>query len=406
MAQNDDYYALLGISKGCSDDEVKKGYKKMALKWHPDRNPNNIQEATEMFKNISEAYEVLNDTEKRKIYDQHGKKGLAQNGQNGGGGFSHMNAQSIFEEMMRGGGGPFGNMGFNIFQQQRDEGPKKGPNVTFDLQVTLKDLYLGCTKKVKVHRDVICHKCQGTSIKSSSSITDIKCSECKGQGSKMVIQQLGPGFISQHQMPCNKCKGTGEYIPDSDRCEECKGNKVLKTETIIDINVEKGMKEGTKIVFQEKSDEYPGRTPGDIIVSVREKNPFEGFKRTPDGEHLIYRKKISLQEALCGYEFIIEHFDGRKLHINCNNDIITPDSRRKIKGEGMPLKNTSSNPPTSNAPPTTEKGDLFIEFEVEFPDPRSLTTKDKQKLKQFLPGPLGLSEKSTASCTKYTPTVV
>lgn len=397
--KNDDYYALLEITKDASEDDIKKAYKKMALKWHPDRNPNNVEQATEMFKNISEAYEVLNNPEKRKVYDQFGKNGLANaNGPNGGG-FSNEDAQSIFEQMMRG-MGPFGGMGFNIFQQHqpRDEGPRKGANVSFDLQVTLKELYLGCTKRVKVNRDVICNKCQGTAIKASSSITDIKCSECKGKGSKVIIQQLGPGFISQQQVQCNPCKGSGEFIPDTDRCEECKGNKVVKTETILDVNIEKGMKDGVKITFQGKSDEYPGRTAGDVIIVVKEKNPFEGFRRTADGENLVYRKKITLQEALCGYEFILEHLDGRKLYISCANDVITSESRRKIVGEGMPIR--------KNGVSTASKGDLLIEFEVQFPDNKTLTSKDRQKLKQFLPGPLSLSDKLTKSCIKYTPTEI
>jgi DnaJ homolog subfamily A member 2 len=395
-SKTDDYYALLEISKDASDDDIKKAYRKMALKWHPDRNPNNVEEATEMFKNISEAYEILNDPEKRKIYDQYGKSGL-NNAQNGGGGFSNEDAQSIFEQMMRG-MGPFGGMGFNIFQQQRDEGPKKGANVAFDMQVTLKDLYLGCTKRIKVNRDVICNKCQGTAIKSSSSITDIKCADCKGKGFKIVIQQLGPGFITQQQTHCNMCKGSGDFIPDKDRCDECKGNKVVKTETLLDVNIEKGMKEGTKITFQGKSDEYPGRIPGDIIVVIKEKNPFDGFRRTADGENLVYRKKITLQEALCGYEFILEHLDGRKMHITSNNDVITSDSRRKIVGEGMPVR--------KNGVLTGGKGDLLIEFEVQFPDNKSLTAKDRQKLKQFLPGPLSLSDQLTKGCVKYTPTEI
>ena len=392
--KKDEYYTLLEIAKDASEDEVRKAYKKMALKWHPDRNPNNVEHATEMFKNISEAYEVLNDPEKRKIYDQHGKNGLQNaNGPNGGG-FSQDDAQSIFEQMMRG-MGPFGGMNFNIFQQ-RDEGPKKGRDVSFELHVTLKDTYLGCAKKIKVNRDVICSKCQGTAIKASSSITDIKCSDCKGKGSKIVIQQLGPGFISQQQVHCNSCKGTGDFIPEKDRCEECKGNKVVKTETFLDVNIEKGMKDGTKITFPGKSDEYPGVIAGDVIVVIREKNPFEGFRRTAEGENLVYRKKITLQESLCGYEFILEHLDGRKLYICCNNDVIVPESRRKIVGEGMAIR--------KNGAPTGGKGDLFIEFEVQFPDNKNLTAKDRQKLKQFLPGPMALSDKVTKSCIKYTPT--
>ena len=398
----DDYYALLEISKGATDEEIKQAYKKCALKWHPDRNPNNIEVATEKFKNISEAYEVLKDADSRKIYDQYGVEGLKSNNQGHPGGFSHMDPQSIFEQLFR--GGSMGGMGgFSMFPghgngRQRDQGPRKGDDVSFDLHITLKELFNGCVKKLKVNRDVICNKCQGTSIKASSSITDIKCADCKGQGARMITQQLGPGFVSQQQIICPKCKGSGEFIPDSDRCEECKGSKVLKTETILEANIEKGMKDGTKLTFAGKSDEFPGRIPGDVIVVIREKNPFDGFKRTPDGENLIYKKTISLQEALCGYEFTIDHLDGRKLYVACQTDIITPQTKRKITGEGMPIR--------KNGKATETKGDLFIEFDIIFPDNQHLTNKDKQKLKQVLPGPSRLSDKLIKTCVKYTPSAL
>ena len=400
---NTDYYALLEIGKGASEEEIKKAYKKCALKWHPDRNPNNVDEATDKFKYISEAYEVLSNPEKRKIYDQYGVKGLKENNVGHPGGFSDMDAQSIFEQIFRSGGmGNMGGMGggmggFHFFQhpQQQPQQPKKGNNVSFDLQLTLRELYLGCVKKLRVNRDTICHRCQGTSIKASSSITNIKCPECKGQGSKMVMQQLGPGFKSQQQVMCNKCKGSGEFIPEIDRCDECKGAKILRAETILDAEIQKGMKDGTKITFAGKSDEYPGRIPGDIIVVVKEKNPFEGFKRSPDGDHLVYKKTITLQEALCGYEFILDHLDGRQLYINSITDIITPQAMRKIVGEGMPIR--------KNGNDTGTKGDLFIEFDIVFPDNQHLTNKDKQKLKQVLPGPQKLPETTTKKCIPHTP---
>ena len=208
--------------------------------------------------------------------------------------------------------------------------------------------------------------------------------------------QLGPGFISQQQSACQKCQGTGEYIPDSERCEKCYGKKVVKTETILDVNVEPGMKEGTKVTFEGKSDEFPGRIPGDIIIVLRQKNPSEGFgtekggfKRTPDGNNLIYKKVITLQEALCGYDFIITHLDGRKLHVHSETDIITPNAKRKISKEGMVIRHGGKE---------IGKGDLLIEFDILFPDQQHLTNKDKQKLLQVLPGGKKLDKKEAKSC--------
>lgn len=393
----DDYYALLEIDKKASDKDIEKAYKKAALKWHPDRNLDNVEHATDMFKRISEAYDVLRDPEKRAIYDQYGAKGLKER-LNGGGGGAEMDAQTLFEQMFRGGGNPFGgffNMNPNVQKQSR--GPQKGQTVTFDLATSLKELYLGCSKKLKLNRDIICERCHGCGLKGSSVLTDTKCSDCNGQGMKVEIRQLGPGFISQQHIQCNKCKGSGEFVPDSDKCDDCHGNKIKKGETIIDVVIPKGTKDGTHFKFENQSDEYPGRIPGDLIVIVRERNNDScGFKRTPDGEGLVYKKDITLQEALCGYEFIIEHLDSRKLYISNNVDVIKPNDRRRIIGEGMPKRGP-------NGTETNAKGDLFIEFNVIFPDPTFITNKGKAKLKEVLPGPSGLVLKNGAQA-HYTPT--
>jgi DnaJ homolog subfamily A member 2 len=394
-----DYYATLGVKKDSTEEEIKKAYKKAALKWHPDRNLDNVEEATNQFKNISEAYEILNDPEKKKIYDQYGEKGLKDHLSGGpggpGGGFG--NANDIFSHFFGGGGfGGFGGGGGMNFQHKQQRGPSKGKTVIFDLQLTLNEIYMGCVKKLKVKRNVICDKCQGTSIKSASSITDLTCGDCKGIGMKTKVVQIAPGFMTQQQSPCQKCNGSGEFIPKSERCERCDGNKVVKTDTLLEINVEKGMKDGTKITFEGKSDEYPNTIPGDVIIVLRQKNPSScGFKRTPDGNNLIYKKTITLQEALCGYEFILKHLDGRKLHIHSQTDIITPNCKRKISGEGMAIRQKGKE---------IGKGDLFIEFDIVFPDKQHLTNKDKQKLKQILKGGPKLSKDHLKnSCGKFTP---
>lgn len=404
-----DYYEVLGVKKDASQEEIKKAYKKAALKWHPDRNPNNVEEATNKFKTISEAYEILSDEEKKKIYDQHGEKGLKDhiNGRGGPSGFA--NANDLFAQMFGsfgGGGGGFdGGMFGGMFPGGGMGGRNtKGKTVVFDLHLTLNEIYTGCIKKLKVKRNIICDKCQGTAINSNSSITNITCNDCKGMGMKMSVVQIAPGFISQQQTTCKKCSGTGEFIPSEDRCQQCSGAKVVKSDTQLDINVEKGMKEGTKITFPSKSDEYPNTTPGDIIIVLKQKsasdtdmngNTSSKFKRTPDGNNLIYKKTITLQEALCGYEFVITHLDGRKLHISSQNDIITPNCKRKISGEGMAIRQGGKEIGT---------GDLFIEFDIVFPDQQHLTNKDKQKLKQILKGSQPLSKEDLRDVSvKHTP---
>ena len=396
-----DYYAILGVKKNANIDEIKKSYKTEALKWHPDRNPDNVEEATKKFQLISKAYEVLSDPKKKDIYDQHGEQGLKEGGPSG-----FANANDLFSQMF-GGGFPRGSGFASMFSDMntrshgsREGQPRKGKNVTFDLQLTLEQLFVGCTKKLKIRRNVICDKCQGTAIKGESLFTDTTCNNCNGKGIQIKIAQLGPGFISQQQTTCQMCSGTGEYIPTSERCEECVGAKVVKTETTLEVNIERGMKDGTKITFPSKSDEYPNVITGDVIIVVKQINPSDGFlnakescgfKRTPEGNNLIYKKVLTLQEALCGYEFIFTHLDGRKIHVKSENDIIIPNSKRKIVGEGMPIRHGGKE---------IGVGDLFIEFDVLFPDKQHLTNKDKQKLLQVLPGPTKINKNEIKECVK------
>lgn len=363
---DDDFYKILGIEKSASTEQIKKGYKKGALKWHPDRNPNNQEEATEKFKIVSEAYDILSNPEKRKIYDTYGKKGLQDATHQHGGNRSNMtemDMQNIFQHMF-----PFSNQ--HSMQSRQSRGPIKGQNVLFDMLIDLKDLYTGCQKKLKVTRNVICNVCKGSGCHGDSVLMDTNCSDCKGSGAKVITRQLGPGFVTQQRIVCDKCNGSGDFIPLSDQCKTCKGEKVTKEGTILQVNIEKGMQAGEKIRFAQKNDEYPGTIPGDIIVQIRERNNTKQFQRIRND--LVFKKEITLQEALCGFEFIITHLDKRNLLISNNHDVIKPNDRRSVKGEGMPIKNGSGN------------GDLIVLFDVIFPKNNELSDKDIQQLKTVL----------------------
>ncbi|CAN1251798.1 Chaperone protein dnaJ 2 [Linum perenne] len=255
-SDNTKYYEILGVPKSASPEDLKKAYRKAAIKNHPDK-----------FKELAQAYEVLSDPEKREIYDQYGEDALKEG--MGGGGGGH-NPFDIFESFF---GGGFGGGGSSRGRRQR-----RGEDVVHPLKVSLEDLYLGTTKK----------------LKGSKSGASMKCSGCQGSGMKVSIRQLGPGMIQQMQHPCNECKGTGESISDKDRCSQCKGEKVVPQK------------------------EHPR------------------FKRK--GDDLFVEHTLLLTEALCGFRFVLTHLDGRQLLIkSLPGEVVKPDSFKAINDEGMPM---------------------------------------------------------------------
>ncbi|XP_054306835.1 dnaJ homolog subfamily A member 4 isoform X2 [Pongo pygmaeus] len=216
MVKETQYYDILGVKPSASPEEIKKAYRKLALKYHPDKNP----DEGEKFKLISQAYEVLSDPKKRDIYDQGGEQAIKEGGS---GSPSFSSPMDIFD-MFFGGGG-------------RMARERRGKNVVHQLSVTLEDLYNGVTKKLALQKNVICEKCEGVGGKKGSVE---KCPLCKGRGMQIHIQQIGPGMVQQIQTVCIECKGQGERINPKDRCESCSGAKVIREKKIIEVHVEKG----------------------------------------------------------------------------------------------------------------------------------------------------------------------
>ncbi|PHT34937.1 Chaperone protein dnaJ 3 [Capsicum baccatum] len=352
QSDNTRYYEILGVSKNATEDEIKKAYRKAAMKNHPDKGGD-----PEKFKELAQAYEVLSDSQKREIYDQYGEDALKE-GMGGGGG--RHDPFDIFESFF--GGNPFGGGGSGRGRRQR-----RGEDVVHPLKVSLEDLYSGITKKLSLSRNVICSKCSGKGSKSGAST---KCSGCKGTGMKVSIRQLGPGMIQQMQHPCNECKGTGETIDDKDRCPQCKGEKVVPEKKVLEVHVEKGMQNGQKITFPGEADEAPDTVTGDIVFVLQQKE-HPRFKRK--GEDLFVDHTLSLTEALCGFHFILTHLDGRQLLIKSNpGEVVKPDQFKAINDEGMPVYQRPF-----------MKGKLYIHFIVEFPD--SLSPEQVQALEAILP---------------------
>ncbi|CAJ0961492.1 unnamed protein product, partial [Mesorhabditis belari] len=337
-------YDVLGVDPSCSEGELKKAYRKLALKYHPDKNP----DEGERFKKISQAYEILSDKEKRELYDQHGEEGL----QGGGGGHNPMDIFNMFF----GGGG-----------RSRGMAPKVRPTV-HNLPCTLAQLYNGCTRKLKITRNILCAGCAGL---GGAKGTVKQCSECNGRGVVLKLHQLAPGFVQQSQAPCRQCSGSGEFIAAKDRCKTCDGKKKMKEEKILEVHIEKGMKDGQKVVFSGEGDQEPGLPAGDVVI-VLDEQQHNTFVRK--GNNLIMNIDLQLVEALCGCARNIKTLDDRTLHFNIlPGEVITHGDLRVIHTEGMP---THRDP--------FVKGDLILQFSVEFP--KKLEDKHRQLIAEMLPG--------------------
>ncbi|KAG1354415.1 chaperone protein dnaJ A6 [Cocos nucifera] len=353
-SNNTKYYEILGVSKNASQDELKKAYRKAAIKNHPDKGGD-----PEKFKELAQAYEVLSDPEKREIYDQYGEDALKE-GMGGGGGASH-NPFDIFEQFF--GGGAFGGSSSRGHRQRR------GEDVVHTLKVSLEDLYNGTSKKLSLSRNVLCAKCKG---KGSKSGVSGRCYGCQGTGVRTVTRQIGLGMIQQMQHACPDCRGTGEVISDKDKCPQCKGNKVTQEKKVLEVHVDKGMQHGEKIAFQGEADEAPDTVTGDIIFILQQKE-HPKFKRKYDD--LFVEHTLNLTEALCGFQFALTHLDGRQLLIKSNpGEVIKPGQFKAVNDEGMPHHGRPF-----------MKGRLYIQFNVEFPDSGALSPDQCRVLETILP---------------------
>jgi len=351
------FYEALGISGTATQEELKKAYRKAAIKNHPDKGGD-----PEKSKEISQAYEVLSDPEKRAVYHQYGEDALKEG--MGGGGATH-NPFDIFESFFgSGGGSPFGGGGGRGSRKQR-----RGEDVVHPLKASLEDLYNGTSKKLSLARNVLCSKCKGKGSKTGASG---RCSGCQGSGMKVSIRQLGPNMIQQMQHVCPDCKGSGEIISEKDKCGQCKGQKVVQDKKLLEVHVEKGMQHAQKITFPGEADEAPDTQTGDIIFVLQQKE-HPKFKRK--GDDLFVEHILTLTEALCGVRFSLLHLDGRQLLIKTGpGEIIKPGQYKAINDEGMPHYQRPF-----------MKGRLYIHFSVDFPDPGSLTSDQYKAIEDILP---------------------
>jgi len=269
------------------------------------------------------------------------------------------------------GGFPFGMFGGGHPMHQRGRGApreQKGETVKQGLPVSLEELYNGTTRKIRVTRTRNCKTCNGIGASKKEAV--VTCKRCHGNGVITEVAQVAPGFITQMRKPCPNCDGQGKSVDDKFICKGCNGKKVQTETKTLEVHVDRGMKNGQKIVFENEADEKPGVQAGDIVFILQEKK-HSLFQR--DGQNLVYEKQINLTEALTGVEFIIEHLDKRKLLIKSTpGEVIKPGQIKMVANEGMPQYKNPFN-----------KGSLLIKFDVTFPN--TISADIANKLISMLP---------------------
>jgi DnaJ family protein A protein 2 len=336
-----DYYELLGITKSASKEEITKAYKKSALKWHPDRHPVESRPAAEdMFKKISRANEILQDEQKREIYDRFGEEGLT-NGGGGGGMPANFNPFEMF-----GMGGMGGMFGGHPFARSQNEEHKP---IVHEVKCSLKDVYTGVKKMENIERFVFCNPCEGTGFKDKNPHI---CSTCNGKGIQIIIHQIGPGMVQQATRNCASCRGTGNDT-NHPQCSSCNGTKKIKEIFKVEIEVKKGTKRNPQpTIIKNKGNQTDKNSYGDIAVLFNVQNdPIY----TRKGNDLHRKVDITLRKALLGFKLTLDHLDGKKIVIVSDN-IIQPFSIKRIPRLGFSdaLGNSC--------------GDYLIEFNVIFPE--------------------------------------
>jgi len=322
----DEFYKTLNVEKTANAKQIKKAYRKLAMKNHPDKGGN-----PEVFKKMSEAYEVLGDEKKRKLYDKYGKKGLEA----GGGGRNEQDIMSMF----------FGGQGGRR-RSAEPTGPKKGEPVVHPLRVSLNDLYKGKTQRLRITRTIICKVGESTPVDVDEVEDTFEvCQQCRGRGAVMKTRQIGPGFVQQMQVQCSDCGGSGASLS--------RGYKVQQKQETLVVEILKGMKNNQKITLRGKGDMIPGTLPGDVIFVIKQLN-HSTFKRR--GSDLLLEKEISLLEAVCGVKWKLKHLDGREVIISTTpGEILKSQDLKCVQDLGMPITDTC------------DFGRMFVLFKVKFP---------------------------------------
>lgn len=360
MAQKRDYYEVLGVSKNASADEIKKAYKKLAIKYHPDRNPGD-KEAEEKFKEAAEAYDVLHDEQKRQQYDQFGFNGPA------GGGFGGFNAGgmnmddifSMFGDIFggRGGFGGFGGGGSRRPQKQR------GSDLRLKVRLSLSEVSTGVNKKFKVRKDVACSACHGSGAEAGSG--NETCPTCHGSGVITHTTQSIFGMM-QTQGVCPTCNGSGNVIKN--KCKSCHGSGIVKGEEVVEINIPAGVAEGMVVNVPGKGNAAPNNgVNGDIQVFIEEEDN-DTFVR--DGNNLIYNLLLDFPTATLGGDVEIPTIQGTRLRVKIEPGT-QPGKTLRLRGKGLPAVQGYGR----------GNGDLVVNISVYVP--KTLSRDEREAIEKF-----------------------
>ena len=351
MAEKRDYYEVLGVQKGASDEEIKKAFRKQSKKYHPDLNPGN-KDAEDKFKEVNEAYQVLSDPDKKSKYDQFGHAGVDPNFGAGGGGYggAGFDFGDIFGDIF---GGGFGG-------RQRRNGPVRGNDIRKVIEITFEEAAFGCEKKMNIQAQEKCETCGGTGAKAGSTVET--CHNCNGTGQVRTQQRTILGYVT-NVTTCPHCHGEGKIIKE--KCNDCRGTGTVRKSKTVEIQIPAGIDDGQTMQLSGKGEAgQKGGPNGDLLLTVRVR-PHEIFER--DGSDVYIDMPITFVQAALGAKVKVPTLDG-PVELNIPEGTQT-GSKFRMKGKGIPYLRSKS------------RGDQYVTVHVEVP--RNLNSKQKELLRSF-----------------------
>lgn len=359
MAEKRDYYEVLGVEKNADEATIKKAYRGLAKKYHPDMNPGD-KEAELKFKEVNEAYAVLSDSQKRAQYDQFGHAAFEQGGAGAGGGFDGFGGFGGFSDL----GDIFGNIfggGFGGGSNTRRNGPRRGDDIGATVTVTFEEAAFGVKKDVSYNRIQKCPDCSGSGATKGTSPET--CTACGGSGQRRVVQRMG-GMQFQSTVTCDACRGSGKIIKNP--CSNCRGTGFIKVVKKLGVSIPAGIDDGERIALRgEGCDGRNGGSAGDLIITVRVKR-HDVFER--DGYNIYCEVPVTISEATLGAEINIPTLEGEMKYSIPEGT--QPGTQFTVKQKGIPYVNNSG-----------RRGDLIFTVNVEVP--RGLNEKQKEHLRAF-----------------------
>ena len=372
MASKRDYYEVLGVQKGATAEEIKKAYRKLAVKYHPDKNPG-TKEAEEKFKEAAEAYSVLSDADKKARYDQFGHAGVEGAGPDFSGGFGNLNdiLNDLFGGAFGGGFGGFGGFGGGFGGGQRQQRVHRGRDIRVRVKLTLEEIAKGVEKEISIEKSVPCPECGGRGAKNSSDIKT--CPACNGTGQ---VQRVVNSFLGQTvtYSTCQQCGGEGKII--SNPCRSCGGSGLVRQRETIKVKIPAGVEAGMQLTIQGEGHAAKNNgINGDLLVVIEEQE-HKDLKR--EGNNLFYTKVVSLPDAILGAEVEVPCLDGPyKIKVEPGTQSGTVV---RLRGKGLPTVNGYGG-----------VGDMYVKIAVWIP--KKLTKEEKEimeslrKKESFQPNP-------------------